>query len=137
MRVDRRRDAAGEEPFDDLDQVDHRVADMAVLVGIEAVRLDHQRAGADQQVAEAGTRADARMAVMRRVAGGEEAGLLVLAIGEHAIPRHEHVVEHDDARYDWPYFGRRTWRHSRPVGRRAATMIVTPSASTGTAQHTA
>ena len=71
--VDRGRDAAGEEALDDLDELDHGVADVAVALGIEAVRLDHQRAGADQQVAEAGARADAGMAVMRRVGGGEKA----------------------------------------------------------------
>ena len=70
---------------------------MAVAVGIEAVRLDHQRARADQEVAEAGPRADAGMAVMRGVGGGEEAALLVLAGEEHALVRHEHVVEDHDA----------------------------------------
>ena len=34
---------------------------------IETVGLDHQRAGADQEVAEAGARPDAGMAVVRGV----------------------------------------------------------------------
>ncbi len=65
--IDGGGDAAGKEAFDDLDEIDHRIADMSVTIGIEPVRLDHQRAGADQQIAETGARADAGMAMMRRV----------------------------------------------------------------------
>ena len=61
--------------------------------GIEAVRLAHQRAGADQQVAEAGARGDAGVAVVRRVAVGEMRRVLPLAGEEHALPGDEHAVE--------------------------------------------
>ena len=99
QRIDGRRHAAGEKPFDDLDEIDHRIADMAVAVGIETIGLDHQRAGADQQIAEACARADTGMAMVRGIAGGQETGFLGLAVREHTIPRHEHVVElHDTGR---------------------------------------
>ena len=60
-------DAAGEDAFGDGDEVRHLVADVAVAIGVEPVRLDHQRTRPDQEVAEARPRADARMPVMGRV----------------------------------------------------------------------
>ena len=45
-----------------------------------------------------GPRADAGMAVVGGVGGGQEAALLVLAGEEHAVVRHEHVIEDHDAR---------------------------------------
>ena len=95
--IDRRGDAAGEKAFGNRDEFDHGVADVAVAFGVEPVRLDHQRAGADQQIAEAGARADAGMAVVGGVGRGEEAAFLVFAGQKHALVRHEHVVEDDDA----------------------------------------
>lgn len=65
--------------------------------GVEAIRLDHQRAGTDEQITEPGTRADAGMAVMSCVAGREVARLLDRAIDEDPIMGHEHVVELHDA----------------------------------------
>src|SRR3712207_6988560 len=50
--VDGGRDPAGVEAFGDRDELDHGVADVAVPVRVEAVRLDHEGARADQQVAE-------------------------------------------------------------------------------------
>ena len=76
VRVDAGRDAAGVEALDDLDQLDHRLAQVVLLAGIEAVRLAHQRAGADQEVAEAGARGDAGVAVMRRVVVGQQRRVL-------------------------------------------------------------
>ena len=68
--VDRGRHPAGEEALDDGDELDHGVADVAVAVGVEAVGLHHEGAGADQQVAEAGPGADARVAVVGGVGDG-------------------------------------------------------------------
>ena len=95
--VDRRRDTAGIEALGDGDEFDHRLADVGVTLGVETVGLDHQRAGTDQEIAEAGARADAGMAVMRRVGRGEETALLGFAGQEDAIVRDEDVVEDHDA----------------------------------------
>ena len=92
--VDRRRDAAGIEALDGLDQLDHGVAQVCVAPHAQAVGLDHHRAGADQQVAEAGPRTDAGMAMVGRVGLGEELGVLGLATQEHAVPGNEDVLEH-------------------------------------------
>jgi hypothetical protein len=70
---------------------------VGLAVGIEAVGLDHQRAGADQQVAEAGACGDAGVAVVGRVGLGQVAGVLGLAVQEHPLVRHEHAVEMDHA----------------------------------------
>ena len=115
--IDRGGDPAGIEALDDLDELDHGVADMIVPVGIETVGLDHQGAGADQEIAEAGARADAGMAVMGRVGGREKAALLVFAGEEDALMRHEDVVEHDDAGR-LAVFGRELGRRlAGPAGR--------------------
>ena len=95
--VDRGGDAAGEEPLDDLYQFHQRIPHMGVAVHVQAVRLHHHRAGADQQVAEAGTRANAAVPVVRRVAGGQETAFLMLAGQEDAVPGDEDVVEHHHA----------------------------------------
>ncbi len=94
--VDRGRHPAGEKAFDDLDELDHGVAHVGVALGIEPVRLDHQRGGADQKIAEPGARADAGMAVMRRIGGGQQPRFLALAGEKHPLPRHEHVLEQHD-----------------------------------------
>ena len=96
-RVDARGDAAGIEAFDDGDELHHLFAQVRLLAGVEAVGLAHQRARADQQVAEAGPGRDARLPVVRGVAVREERRVLPLAGKEHALPRHEDLVEDDDA----------------------------------------
>ena len=93
--------------------------------------------GADQEVAEAGARADAGMAVMRRVgAWSAKPPSSVSPARNTRSCGTKHVVEQHD--------GRRTGRTcaenvaaaspGRPAGARP---MVTPGASTGTAQHTA
>ena len=62
LAVDRGRHAAGMETLDDLDQVDHRLSHAVRAVEIEAVRLRHQGACANQQIAKSGARRDAGMA---------------------------------------------------------------------------
>ncbi len=84
--------------LDDLDQLHHRLAHMRVGIEVEPVRLRHQRAGADQQVAEPRPRADAGMAVMRGIGLRQEAGLAPLAGQEHVGVRHEHAIEDHDPR---------------------------------------
>jgi hypothetical protein len=59
LRVDAGCDTAGVEAFGDLDQLHHGISKIAPGAGIEAVRLAHEGAGANQQVAEAGSRRDA------------------------------------------------------------------------------
>ena len=66
-------------------------------VSVEPIGVDHQRAGADQQVAETGARGNARVPVVGGVRGRQCARFLDLAVGEHPVPRHEHIVELDDA----------------------------------------
>jgi len=70
-RIDARRHAAGIEALDDLDELDHRLAQAGLGARVQSIGLAHRRAGADQQVAEAGARADAGVAVVRGVAVGE------------------------------------------------------------------
>ena len=60
---------------------------------VEAVRVDHERSCADEQVAEPSTGADARVPVMGGVGGGQRAANLGLAGEENTRPRHEDVVE--------------------------------------------
>ena len=95
-RIDAGRDAARVEALDDRDQLHHLLAQVRLLAGIEAVRLAHQRAGADQEVAEAGAGGDAGVAMMGRVAVGELGRVLPLAGEEDALPRDEDAVEDDD-----------------------------------------
>ncbi|MCY1226415.1 hypothetical protein D9M72_386440 [compost metagenome] len=97
LAVDAGRHAAGKEALGDGDELDHLLAQVALLAGVEAVGLAHQRAGADQQVAEAGAGRDATVAVVRGVAVGQVARVLPFAGVEHALPRHEHAVEHAHA----------------------------------------
>ena len=87
------RDAARIEALGDLDQFHHLLAQVRLAPRVEAVGLAHQRAGADQQVAEARARGDAGLPVVRRIAVGEMAAVLPLARVEHVLPRHEHAVE--------------------------------------------
>ena len=96
--VDRSRHTTGEEALDDLDELDHGVAHVPVERGIEAVRLVHEHAGSNQQVAETGARADAAVPVMRRVGRGEETRMLPLACEKNSLVRHEDVVEEHYAR---------------------------------------
>src|SRR3546814_17003942 len=70
---------------------------MRRIAGVKPIRLAHQDTGTDQEVAEAGPRRDAAMPMMRRIGRGQEARVLPFARHEDALPRHEHVVEHDDA----------------------------------------
>ena len=134
-RVHARRDAARIEALDDRDQLDHLLAQMRLLPRIEAVRLAHQRAGADQEVAEAGAGGDAGVAMVRRVAVGQVGRVLPLAGKEDALPGDEDAVEDDDAgRLAVLVREQRRLFAGRPAGR--ATMV-TPSASQGTAQQTA
>ena len=103
--IDRGRDAAGVEALDDLDELDHGIADMAMAVGIEAVGLDHQSPRADQEIAEARPRPDAGMAVMGGIAGGEMAARLGLAGQEDPLMGNEDVVEQHDG-HGLAVFGR-------------------------------
>ncbi len=64
---------------------------------VEPVRLAHQRAGADQQVAEPGACADTAVPVMGRIGRGEKLRMLPFARQKHPIPGHEDVVEDRDA----------------------------------------
>ena len=91
--VDRARDTAGIKTLDDLDELDHALAQVRRALDVEPVGLGHEHAGADQQVAEACARTDAGVPVMGRVGLGEKLRMVPLAGQEHALPRHEHVVE--------------------------------------------
>src|SRR5262249_28152102 len=94
--VDAGRDTAGVEPLGDLDQLHHRIAQIAPGAGIEAVRLAHERAGADQQVAEAGSRRDTAMTMVSCVAVGQHMAVLPVAGVEDALPGNEDPVEDYD-----------------------------------------
>jgi hypothetical protein len=96
--VYRRGHTAGVEALDSCDQVNHRLPRVPVLVEVEAVRLRHQSAGADEQISEPGTRSDARVAMMAPVIRHEFLGLVPFTGEEDPIPRHEHVLEGDNAR---------------------------------------
>ena len=69
---------------------------MRCAIRIEPVRFDHEDTGADQQIAETGARADATVAVVRRVRTREELRVFPFTGEEHLVPRHEHVVEDRD-----------------------------------------
>jgi hypothetical protein len=97
-RIHARGHAARIESFDDLDQLDHRLAQARDLARIETVRLAHQRTGADEEVAESGARRDAAVAMVRRVAVGERSGVLPLAGVENTLPRNEDTIEDDHRR---------------------------------------
>ena len=71
MTVGGRRHAAREEPFDDLDQLDHRLLQVARAIQVDAVGLGHQRSGTDEQVPEARARRNTGVAMVRRVVVGE------------------------------------------------------------------
>jgi hypothetical protein len=60
---------------------------------VEAVGLGHQRAGADQQVAVAGARGDAGVAVVGGVGIGDLGAVPPFAGEEDALPGHEDAVE--------------------------------------------
>ncbi len=97
-RVDGGGDAAGEEALDDLDQLDHGVADVRGALGADAVGFADQDAGADEEVAEPGACADAAVAVVVGIGRREVAAVPPFAGEEHPLPRHDDVVEVDDRR---------------------------------------
>ena len=70
---------------------------MRFLARIKAVGFAHQGAGTNQEVAKPGARANAGVAVVRGVAVGQVARMLPFAGIKHAVPGHEHLVEHHHA----------------------------------------
>ena len=94
LAVDRCRHAASVEALNDLDQINHLVAQVVRAVEVNAIGFCHQRAGADQQITKARTRRNAGMAMVGCIRVGEVAGVLPFTGEEHAIPGHKHVVEH-------------------------------------------
>ena len=92
--VDAGRHTTGVEAFGDFDEFHHRLAQVALLVGVEAVGFAHQRARPNQQIAETRARRNAAVAVVGGVAVGQHLAVFPLAGVEHPLPGHEHPVEH-------------------------------------------